>query len=161
MEVVYPGARHNHERCVADALQRAEDVCAARGVWLTDLRRLVLELVWQGHSPVGAYKLLEGLRRRGRRADPPTVYRALDFLKEQGLVHRIESRNAFAGCARPGEVHQAQYLLCESCGDAIEIEIGGLAHRIENQAAEIGFDVAGQTIEAHGLCGQCRPEPER
>jgi len=158
--MIYSGVRHNHERCVAGALQRAENICAARSVRLTDLRRLVLELVWQGHAPIGAYKLLEGLRRGGRRADPPTVYRALDFLTEQGLVHRIESRNAFAGCARPGEGHQAQYLLCESCGDAIEIEIGGLARRIENQAAEIGFDVASQTIEADGLCGQCRPEFE-
>lgn len=157
IETAYPGPRHNHDRCVADALARAEDVCAARGVRLTELRRRVLELVWQGHAPVGAYELLEGLRRGGRRADPPTVYRALEFLMEQGLVHRIESRNAFAGCARPSEVHQAQYLLCESCGDAIEIEIGGLARRIETQAAALGFNVAGQTIEARGLCERCQP----
>ena len=148
--------RHDHGRCVADALERAEAVCGERGVRLTELRRHVLELVWQGHAPAGAYEVLEGLRAHGRRADPPTVYRALDFLMEQGLVHRVESRNAYAGCANPQEPHHAQYLLCEKCGDAIEVEIGGLARRVEKQAAEIGFDVAGQTMEAHGICGNCR-----
>ena len=156
-----PDPLHDHGRCVGEALERAEAVCAARGARLTELRRRVLELVWQGHAPAGAYEVLEGLRADGRRADPPTVYRALEFLMQQGLVHRIESRNAYAGCANPQESHHAQYLLCETCGDAIEVEIGGLARRVEKQAAEIGFDVAVQTVEAHGICGNCRAAQSR
>jgi Fur family zinc uptake transcriptional regulator len=75
---------------------------------------------------------------------------------EQGLVHRIESRNAFVGCPQPQHQHIAQYLLCESCGDAVEIEVGGIARKIVNRAAEFGFAVATQTIEARGLCRDCR-----
>ena len=157
MKAAARGRSHDHHRCVAQALARAEQVCRARGVRLTPLRRRVLELVWEGHAPVGAYDILDRLRDRSRRAAPPTVYRALDFLIAQGLVHRIESRNAFAGCARPQQPHQAQYLLCDACGDAIEIEIGGLSRKIHSQAASIGFDVVAETIEAHGLCDTCRP----
>ncbi|MBM3506910.1 MAG: transcriptional repressor [Alphaproteobacteria bacterium] len=157
MKAATPLARdHDHAHCVSDALARAETVCAQRGGRLTDNRRRVLELVWRSHAPVGAYEILEALRKYGAAAAPPTVYRALDFLMEQGLVHRIESRNAFAGCPQPEQHHVAQYLLCEGCGDAVEIEVGGLARRIANRAAEIGFIVAAQTVEARGLCRRCQ-----
>ena len=151
------GPGHNHDRCVADALARAEQVCRERVVRLTPIRRRVLELIWRSHAPVGAYELLEDVREGGRRAAPPTVYRALEFLRDNGLIHRIESRNAFVGCEHPQEAHTAQYLLCEECGDAIELEITGLARRIKNRAAELGFRVARQTVEAYGLCQRCRP----
>ena len=151
------GPGHNHDRCVADALTRAEQVCAERKARLTPIRRRVLELIWRSHAPVGAYELLEHLREPGRRAAPPTVYRALEFLRDNGLIHRIESANAFVGCEHPHEAHTAQYLLCEECGDAIELEIAGLARRIHTRAAELGFRVARQTVEAYGLCRRCRP----
>jgi hypothetical protein len=82
---------HDHAHCIEDAIDRAELVCGARGARLTDIRRHVLELIWKRHEPVGAYDLLDELRATHRRAAPPTVYRALDFLMENGLVHRIES----------------------------------------------------------------------
>ena len=148
---------HDHGHCIAEALARAETLCESRGARLTELRRRVLELVWRSHAPAGAYELLEGLRAHGRRADPPTVNRALEFLVANGLVHRIESRHAFAGCSQPNARHAAQYLLCDGCGNAIELEIGGLVERIEDGAARLGFAVAGQTVEAHGLCQVCRP----
>ncbi len=149
-------ADHDHAHCISDAIERAEQLCAREGARLTDNRRRVLGLVWQSHAPVGAYELLERLRKQGIRAAPPTVYRALEFLMAHGLVHRIESRNAFVGCAQAGEAHTAQYLLCDGCGDAFEIEIGGLARRIESRAAELGFAIAAQTVEARGLCRRCR-----
>ena len=151
-----PHSDHDHANCVTDAIARAEAICAERGARLTENRRRVLELVWQSHAPVGAYEVLERLRKDGTHAAPPTVYRALEFLMEQGLVHRIESRNAFVGCPQPEQRHAAQYLLCEGCGDAVEIEIGGLARKIVSRAAELGFAVAAQTVEAHGLCSRCQ-----
>ena len=90
--------RHDHDHCVANALAAAEQVCATRGLKLTPLRRRVLELVWAGHGPVGAYDLLQALAEGDARAvQPPTVYRALEFLREAGLVHRIDTLNAFIG----------------------------------------------------------------
>src|SRR5262245_4876474 len=112
----FPRKGHDHDRCVTDALSAAEAVCARAGDRLTPLRRRVLELVWASHRPAGAYALLDRLREDGRGAAPPTVYRALDFLLERGLIHRIESLNAFVGCAHPGENHLVQFLICRSCG---------------------------------------------
>src|SRR5690606_29397539 len=102
--------QHDHRRCIADALDAAERVCAGRGARLTELRRRVLELVWQSHRPVGAYPLLAALGRDGHAPAPPTVYRALDFLQAQGLVHRIESRNAYVGCPHPETDHTGQLM---------------------------------------------------
>lgn len=149
--------RHDHRQCVASALGAAERICDRRRVKLTPLRRRILELVWRSHAPVGAYEILELLAAsEGRRAAPPTVYRSLDFLIEQGLVHRIESLNAFAGCAHPESAHEAQYLICDDCGDAVEIEIDGLDRQIGKAAAAQGFEVGGRTIEVRGHCQTCR-----
>ncbi|MHA1109066.1 MAG: transcriptional repressor, partial [Alphaproteobacteria bacterium] len=86
---------HDHKRCIAEALAAAEEICARQSVKLTDLRRRVLELIWDRHEPVRAYDLLDQLRAGRRSAAPPTIYRALDFLLEAGLIHRIESLNAY------------------------------------------------------------------
>src|SRR5262249_31814588 len=86
---------HDHQACVAEALDKAALLCDRRGARLTELRLRVLELVWRSHAPVGAYEVLGLLQQRGgKRAAPPTVYRALDFLLEHGLIHRLESLNA-------------------------------------------------------------------
>ena len=92
---------HDHRRCVADALDKAEALCSDRGARLTKLRCRVLELVWNSHAPIGAYDVLRRLSQEHQSAAPPTVYRALDFLLEQGLIHRIESLNAYIGCPVP------------------------------------------------------------
>jgi Fur family zinc uptake transcriptional regulator len=99
--------------------------------------------------------VLERLSHDGRRAAPPTVYRALDFLMAQGLVHRLESLNAYIGCPRPYQRHRAQYLICERCGDAAEVEIAGLERTIAATAAAHEFAVSGQTVEVRGVCGVC------
>ena len=100
----------------------AEKLCAAKGLRFTPLRRRVLELVWSGHKPVGAYALLDQLRDEDLGSAPPTVYRALDFLIEHGLIHRIERMNAFIGCSHPGEAHRGFFLICGECGNAEELE---------------------------------------
>ena len=147
-------ADHRHSRCLSDALAKAESSCARRGLRLTPLRRRVLELVWSSHEPVKAYDILETLGAGARRAAPPTVYRALDFLKAQGLVHRIESLNAYVGCGEPGHGH-TQFLICMHCGAVAELDdrdIGGL---IASKAARLGFRADHQTIEIQGLCRTC------
>lgn len=148
---------HDHSRCVADALAEAEQLCAKQGTRLTALRKRVLELVWASHKPLGAYDILGVLSEEdGRRAAPPTVYRALDFLQENGLVHRIASLNAFIGCIHPGELHQGQFLICRACHTAIELELPAISQAIVAGAAAVGFAVESQTVEVVGLCAGCR-----
>ena len=93
----------------------------------TPLRQRVLELVWSSHKPVGAYALLDQLRDEDLGSAPPTIYRALDFLIEHGLIHRIERMNAFIGCSHPGEAHRGFFLICGECGNAEELDSAGLA----------------------------------
>ena len=147
---------HDHAACVDDALDRAAELCQRRGARLTALRRHVLELVWRGHAPVGAYAILAELQDGQPRAAPPTVYRALDFLMEQGLVHRIESLNAYVGCPRPERPHASQFLICEGCGSAGELDDPAITDAVERRAGRLGFTVAQQTIELRGLCQRCR-----
>lgn len=156
--MTFPVANHDHGSCVAHALAVAEAECRRRGARLTDVRRRVLELVWQGHAPVGAYALLETLGREGFCAAPPTVYRALDFLLAHGLIHRIERLNAYTGCTRPGEPHAGQFLLCERCGAAAELDDPAIAAAIAAVAARLGFTVARQTVEVDGLCPACQAQ---
>ena len=148
-------APHDHENCIDIALDRAAALCERRGARLTELRRRVLELVWRGHEPVGAYDLLAQMGR----AAPPTVYRALDFLIEQGLVHRIESLNAYVGCDRPDAAHASQFLICTGCGATAELDDASLAGAVARRAAQLGFAVERQTVELRGRCPRCRQAP--
>ena len=148
-----PHCPHDHSQCVSDALTAAELVCERAGARLTTLRKRVLELVWQSHRPLGAYDLLDTLTREDdRRPAPPTVYRALDFLQEQGLVHRIASLNAFIGCANPEHVHQGHFLICRTCRVAIELDQTLLQPTIADIAEQMGFVVEAETGELAGVC---------
>ena len=150
---------HDHSHCVRDALAEAEALCARDGLRLTALRKRVLELVWASHKPLGAYDILGVLTEEdGRRAAPPTVYRALEFLLENGLVHRIASLNAFVGCNHPGEAHQGQFLICRSCQVSIELEQPAVHQAILDGASAVGFQVEGQTVEVVGQCAACRKQ---
>jgi Fur family zinc uptake transcriptional regulator len=146
---------HDHRHCIDAALDRAATLCGRRGARLTEIRRRVLELVWNSHAPVGAYELLEQLQRDGRSAAPPTVYRALEFLMEQGLVHRLESLNAFVGCPQPDKEHVSQFLICTDCRNVAEIDDPGIGSAVSRSAAAAGFVVDRLTIEMHGLCPVC------
>jgi Fur family zinc uptake transcriptional regulator len=146
---------HNHAVCVTGALQSAENVCSQKGVRLTDLRRRVLELVWESHRPVGAYYILEALMRE-QRAAPPTVYRALSFLQEQGLVHRIASLNAFVGCINPLKEHTGQFLICGTCQESTEILSDKVTDVLQETALSAGFAVQQQTVEILGTCNRCQ-----
>jgi Fur family transcriptional regulator, zinc uptake regulator len=147
---------HDHARCIDAALNRAAALCARRGARLTDLRRRVLELVWQRHAATKAYDILDELGGAAGSAKPPTVYRALDFLIAHGLVHRLESLNAYVGCPAPDAPHAGQFLICGACGGVSEFEAPAIQAAIAEQAAGQGFAVARQTVEARGTCQACR-----
>ncbi len=147
--------RHDHQRCVRDALQRAQEVCKNNQARLTRARQRVLELVWGAHQPVLAYDLLDQLRAEQPRAAPPTVYRALDFLQAHGLVHRIESLNAYVGCADPSHPHCGQFLICDQCNEVAELDDQHIARVIEARAMALGFACASQIVEIRGRCPRC------
>lgn len=151
---------HDHQHCISDALDRAAALCEQRGSKLTDIRRRVLELVWRNHAPVGAYDLLDEIRKDGRIAAPPTVYRALDFLREQGLVHSLESLNAFVGCTRPDRTHVSQFLICTGCQAVAELDAPEVGSAVSQSAAKAGFVVDRMTIEMHGICPACSKDAE-
>lgn len=148
---------HDHDHCVSEALTRAETICADRGARLTDLRRQVFELVLGSHKPVGAYDLVARLGEAGGKAvAPQTVYRALDFLIEQGLVHRIASLNAFVGCSHPHVAHAGQFMICSRCQEVAELGDPTAVAGLIDRAAAQGFAVQSVAVELTGICAACQ-----
>lgn len=150
------GTQHDHAGCVAGAISTAEQVCLDRGLRFTAIRRRVLELVWNSHKPIGAYDILEILGKESSSAAPPTVYRALEFLIEAGLVHRLDSLNAFIGCPDPARRHAGQFLICMGCHAVTEISDVEIEALVAKRAAEQDFEALRQMLEIEGLCKNCR-----
>jgi Fur family transcriptional regulator, zinc uptake regulator len=148
---------HDHFRCQEAALIQARKLCAQAQARLTPVRETVLSLIWQSHRPLGAYKIIEQMSAEtGKRVVPPTVYRAIDFLLEHSLIHRIASLNAFIGCPFPGSVHSDVFLVCKTCGIAAECSVDTINSAITAMASRAGFVVESQAIEVIGLCPLCR-----
>jgi Fur family zinc uptake transcriptional regulator len=152
----FPKRGHDHKACGSHAMREAEDICRSRGVRLTDLRRQVLEAVWQDHAPLGAYDILAKLNESGERNAPMAVYRALDFLMDQGLVHRLNSLNAFIGCRHPGHQHSGQFLICTRCNTVAEITSDVVSKAVARAASARGFKPTSEMVEVTGLCPHCR-----
>ncbi len=148
--------KHDHRRCQRDYLSAAARICARRKLRLTARRRQVLEILLLSHQPMGAYDVLAELNRGhpGERIAPPIVYRAIDFLLSEGLIHRIESRNAFISCAQPGNCCGARFLICRDCERVAELaggDPGWLAG-----ADDLGFAVDHSVVEITGVCAECQ-----
>lgn len=154
--VTDPHKSHDHRLCIDDALSAAEELAVSKGVRLTENRRAVLMSIWSDHKAHKAYDILETLARDRPGIKPPTVYRALDFLTELGLIHRIESLNAYVGCPDPDHPHEGAFLICDGCGSVAELAGPSLRKTVVGAAKNAGFDIAALTIEAHGLCATCQ-----
>lgn len=142
---------------VDDFLQQASVLCSKRNQRFTELRKQVLSLICQSEQPVGAYALLDSMRDAGRSAAPPTVYRALDFLLEQGLVHRLATNNTYLACAHPQQQHEAIFLVCKQCGFTQELHTDGIYKAVANRAKKAAFLVEHTSMEVTGLCVDCQP----
>jgi len=152
-------AAHDHAHCASDALARAEAITTAAGVRLTPVRRRVLEILLEEHRALGAYDVLSRLVAEGFGNQPPVAYRALEFLVEHGLAHRIQRLNAFTACTHPGETHAPAFLICRQCSTVAEAEAGPARAALDEAAQRLGFAVERSTIEAVGLCPACRDTP--
>ena len=157
MSTVFPAPDHDHKRCSADALRRAEVLCGQRAQRLTPTRRQVLEVLLSSHKPLGAYEIIDRAAQHGARHAPITVYRALEFLIENGLAHRIESRNAVIGCVhRHLSDDLVVFLICERCDEVGEAPSAQVADSLKNATKAAGFTLKAPVIEITGICAHCR-----
>ncbi len=147
--------RHSHAGAM---LARAEERCRASGARLTPVRRAVLTELLADYRPLGAYDLMERVSlREGRRLAPISVYRALDFLVEADLVHRLSSRNAFIACPHDHPADETvAFLICDACGGVDELANPAIAAALADASSAAGFAPSRQMIELTGLCGHCR-----
>jgi Fur family zinc uptake transcriptional regulator len=149
-------ARPDFSPAVEAALARAESHCRARRGSLTDLRKMVLGLIYEHNAPVGAYELIQQLGQLTERTiGPPTVYRALDFLVDMGLITRVVSRNAFVACDHPDVRHQCMFFICRDCGATIELVDAKLDRILSQDAQAIGFTPDQRVVEVKGTCRAC------
>lgn len=146
---------HDHRRCAGSALAHAERLARENGLRFTPVRRRALEILLEEHRAVGAYELLERLSAEGFGAQPPVAYRALDFLVEHGLAHRIRRLNAYAACANPGEAHSPAFFICDDCGSVAEAPESAIRNATEAAAGDLGFTVRRVCVEVVGLCPAC------
>jgi len=153
----FPDPEHNHGPCLAETVGRAERVFEAKGMRLTPLRRQVLSEIAASHAAIGAYDLLDRLSRAsGRRLAPISIYRALDCLVEAGLVHRLESRNAFFACHKRHDENARQVIIsCDRCQSVAEIDAAAIFEELERRLEAVGFAPERTMIEISGTCGRC------
>lgn len=150
---------HDHVRCINAALSRARELCEQQDKRLTPARESVLRLLWQSHKPMGAYQLQEQLSRlQEKSVAAPTIYRAIEFLLELGLIHRISALNAYIGCPFPGSEHSDLFMICNRCGNTAELALNGINNQLAEASRKAGFLLESQSLELFGLCPQCAPE---
>jgi Fur family zinc uptake transcriptional regulator len=153
----FPAPDHDHGRCTTDAIAHAERVCKQRAQKFTPIRRQVLQALLSSHRPIGAYEVIDELAKSMPRPAPITVYRALDFLIENGLVHRIESRNAYLACAHDHDAAATvMFLICDACGSVGEIPASPVTQGLNAAARASGFAARLSVVEISGVCAHCQ-----
>ena len=150
---------HDHSRCISRGVDIADQACKKQGLQLTRIRRRVLEMLLAQHCALGAYDILERLRQEGFSAQPPTAYRALDFLVSHGFAHKIENLNAFISCTNPGASHMPVFLICNKCRSVAESCADSARGLLGKLAEQSGFQVQQTVVEATGLCPNCQEQP--
>ncbi len=130
--------------------------CQRQNLEITPIRKVILDHLWQNHTPIKAYDLIEVLRLKAIGSPKPaTVYRSIDFLERQGLVHKVHTLNAYIPCHHPGQHTACQLLICDNCNDAKEFCDDDLASLIPLKLAKIGFQPRASVLEVFGTCQQC------
>ena len=147
-----------HANPVEAQLNVAEAICAERRRRLTPIRRKVLELLLRHGRSVKAYELLDAMRAVHPGAAPPTVYRALDFLMEEGLIHRLDAVNAWIACHDAGGVPHDLLVVCTQCGAVAEISDPAMNRQLAERVAQTGFALTAHETEIRALCPQCQQQ---
>lgn len=152
--MAFPAPEHDHDRCLAEAMDRARSAFIDKGLKLTPLRQSVFREIAASHKAIGAYEVLDRLAARGERLAPISVYRAIDALVMAGIVHRFESRNAFFACHAGHDMRQL-VLACETCRRVAEVGGDKVFTAIDSAAGSVGFLAKGAVVEVWGVCTTC------
>ncbi len=140
---------------IAEQISTAHELCAQRGQRLTPIRQKVLEILLRESRSLKAYEMLDRIRSVHPGAAPPTVYRALDFLVEQGLIHRLDAINAWTACMdAAGEPHDI-LVVCTECGKVAELSAPALSRQLAQKVSDAGFVLSGHETELRALCAAC------
>lgn len=139
-----------------ESMIKAESLCKTKNARLTKTRKRVLEIIWQNKGILKAYDILDILEKEDKSAKPITVYRALDFLIENGLAYKVESINSFFSCPKVDQTCEFQLLICDKCGKVEAVPIPEACKTLDQYAQEMGFKVTSKVIEAHGTCSNCQ-----
>jgi Fur family transcriptional regulator, zinc uptake regulator len=152
----FPARDHDHGACVAGALGRAKARCLEKGIKWTPLREQIFRHVSTSHKPVSAYDLIESVAKEGKRLAPVSIYRILDVLQEAGIVHRLESRNAFFACmsGHDSAMHTVTFI-CDLCERVTEIEAPGAYRAIDEVSQANRFLPRSTIVEVCGTCAEC------
>jgi Fur family zinc uptake transcriptional regulator len=145
----------NHQICIDDALKTAEDICLSKAILFTPQRKSIFKLIWNSHKPMKAYDILSQFQKEDPDAKPITIYRSLDFLLENGIIHKIESQNTYLGCTHPTKEHNCYFTICDKCSSVTEECSGDYLDEINKNLKERNFKVNHVTLEIHGTCSKC------
>ena len=151
-------------------LNAAQEQCRADGVRFTPLRQQIYALILQAKKPIGAYDLITQLQQmrtveddehsikaRQKNVAPPTVYRSLEFLLTENLIHQLTSINAYVPCCHPRAPHTAAFLICGQCQRVQECSSMPVQEIMNFAQQDVGFQVARSVIELSGYCQDCQP----
>lgn len=156
MDVIFPLPEHDHRTCVEQAIARAHRTCAQKGIKLTELREAVLRVLLSSHQALGAYDIIEKLSKGGRRLAPISVYRIIEVLAQAGLIHRLESKNAFFAClAHHDNEKSVVVLVCENCHRVAEANAPEAWLALKSLTQANGFRVSETVLELQGTCASC------
>lgn len=151
---------HDHTHCAGDILAYADKQVSDKGLRLTPVRRATLEILLSDHRAMGAYEVLEKLQEKGFGNQPPVAYRALEFLVDNGLAHRVQRLNAFAACTQPAKRHRPVFLICKTCEQVAEADATEVQDALSAAAAKADFAIERVNVEVLGLCPSCREDAE-
>jgi Fur family zinc uptake transcriptional regulator len=153
----FPGPGVLSERRLAKAVERASQAFTERNLRFTKLRQDVFTEIASTYTSIGAYDILARLAEKGTRLAPISVYRAIDALLEAGVIHRLESKNAFFACRRLDHTtgRRPIFLACEKCNAVAEVDSEGIFETIDRIAKSAGFQPRVKFVEVSGLCRHC------
>lgn len=145
----------NHENCISTTINQVEKICAENGLRFTKIRKAVLEIIWESHRPIKAYDILTKISNINYSEKPPTVYRALDFLMENGFVHKINSLNSYVGCSHPNEHSDCYFIICSICNEVQECCDSTITKTIKKILNKNTFKHDYIALEVNGQCNYC------
>lgn len=163
--------QHFTSNDIAERLTAALEQSRLRGVRFTQLRQQIYQLILQANKPVGAYDLITKLQQvrlsetdstshskqsLSKNVAPPTIYRSLEFLLEEGLIHQLTSINAYVPCCHPRAEHTAAFLICQQCQKVQECSSLPVQEIMSFAEQDVGFKVARSVIELSGRCQACQ-----